>query len=58
MIDGHAGDIGLVSDSINAKAREASAFREQFAGRSEDAGTCLFGGGLTLTKPVGAWTHR
>src|SRR6266852_6051771 len=42
VIDGHAGDVGLVSDSINAKAGEARAFREQFAGRSEDAGTRLF----------------
>jgi hypothetical protein len=58
VIDGHAGDVGLVSDSVNAKAREAWAFREQFARRSEDAGTRLFGGGLTLTKSVGAWTHR
>jgi len=58
VIDGHAGDVGLVSDSINAKAGEARAFREQFAGRSEDAGTRLFSGGLTLTKSVGAWTHR
>jgi hypothetical protein len=57
VVDGHASDVGFASDGVNAKAGEAISCHEQFAGRSEDAGSRLFGGGLPLTESVWAWAH-
>ena len=58
VVDGHAGNIGLACNGINGKAVEAIAGREQFAGRSEDARSRLFGGHLALTESVGTRAHR
>ena len=50
-------DVGLPGDCVDGKACKAIAGHEQLAGRGEDAGSCLFGDRLALTKPVGSRAH-
>ena len=57
IIDGHADDIGLASDGLDAETGQAAAGagRKQLTGRGEDAGAGLVGGHLALAETV--WTR-